>query len=114
MNLANNHLESLTLKHFLRHIQPNDSLYQYLDSSKGEGHARAFYPSVDCGYIDTSKLQKVFKPTPLVQVMGQTIEFFKQIKPNQYLKEKRAVLNELPTELRKQVIKTIQDQGAFL
>jgi hypothetical protein len=56
----------------------------------------------------------VFKPTPLVQVIGQTIEFFKQIKPNQYLKEKRAVLNELPKELRKQIIKTIQDHGAFL
>lgn len=48
--------EAATLKEFLLLAFPEASnRFKMMDHKKGEGHARAFYPSVDCGFINVSR-----------------------------------------------------------
>lgn len=56
-NLANAESEALSLEKFLIHIDKNIGHYQFLDQNNGEGIARAFYPSVDNGYINTELIR---------------------------------------------------------
>ena len=65
-NLANSENEALTLQNFLLQIDANSQNYKFLDHNKGEGFARAFYPSVDNGYMDTELIRNTgFNLTPI-------------------------------------------------
>ena len=67
--------------------------------------ARAFYPSVECGYINIGLAQENlgFNPTPLDECLKETLNFFEKIEKNQYVGEKIKVLEEMPTSLRKHI-----------
>lgn len=55
--------EGITLQQLVQHFQPNLDLVKILDHKKGEGHARSFYPSVNCGQIDVIKCQTTLLET---------------------------------------------------
>ena len=94
--------ENCTLKEFVENFIKPKKL-ETLDQRKGEGHARAFYPSVECGFINIDKLSQFFKPTSLKVAIEASISFFQCIQIGQYNSEKAKMVKELPSFVRAHV-----------
>lgn len=94
--------ERVTLEEFVRYFIEGDDEIKYLDMNKGEGHPNTFYPSVDLGPISIKRAVNDlnFEPTKFDVAMKLTKGFFESIQRGQYIKEKIAVIEELPKKLR--------------